>query len=96
MMMFTYSIVLASAMSLLFGTTANSVSPPDGRGHLSHRVNGPLLDPKRTTDAVRAPKTNVWRDLSEEEVHNVTQWLLGQRDLNLTDPHSAGPWSNTM
>ncbi|KAE9570048.1 hypothetical protein CGMCC3_g13897 [Colletotrichum fructicola] len=95
-MMFTYSIVLGSAMSLLSGTTANSVSPPDGRGQLSHRVDGPLLDPKRTTDAVRAPKTNVWRDLSEEEVHNVTQWLLGQRDLNLTDPQSAGPWSDTI
>lgn len=88
--------MLAAATILLFGTTTNSASPPHGRGQVSHQVNGPLPNPKRTTDAIRAPKTNVWRDLSEEEVHNVTQWLLSHRELNLTDPQSAGPWSNTV
>ncbi|KZL83511.1 copper amine oxidase [Colletotrichum incanum] len=55
-----------------------------------------MVQSKPTPARVQAAKKNVWQDLSDEEVHGVTRWLLSRRDLNLTDPQSAGPWSNSI
>lgn len=45
---------------------------------------------------IRASRKNVWQNLDENEVKDIAQWLLARKDLNLTDPEVAGPWSNTM
>ena len=45
---------------------------------------------------VKAPKTNVWADLTREETTSVIAWLFDQKDLNLTAAATAGPWDNQM
>ncbi|EKG10001.1 Copper amine oxidase [Macrophomina phaseolina MS6] len=72
--------------------------PNDGRfGRiLAIRSTDKTIRFKPLPSPIYATKKNVWQDLSEDDVHNVTQWLLAQRDLNLTNPETAGPWSNSI
>jgi len=39
----------------------------------------------------RAPKRNVWADLSQVEAEEVTKFVFSEADLNLTDPATASP-----
>lgn len=45
---------------------------------------------------IKAPKSNIWADLSKTETASVVKWLFGQSDLNLTVTDEAGPWDNTL
>lgn len=46
--------------------------------------------------SIKAPKRNLWGQLSEQEVGSVVDWLFGQQGLNLTHTEDAGDWDNTM
>ena len=39
----------------------------------------------------RAPKRNVWADLSQVEAEEVTKFVFSKADLNLTDAATASP-----
>lgn len=45
---------------------------------------------------IKAPKANIWADLTESETVSVVQWLFGQSELNLTVSTEAGSWDNTL
>ena len=45
---------------------------------------------------ISAPKINVWKGLSSQEVKDITQWLYLQEDLNLTRFNNAGPLDNII
>ncbi|KAL8363430.1 hypothetical protein RB601_009280 [Gaeumannomyces tritici] len=46
--------------------------------------------------SIKAPKRNLWAQLSEQEVGSVVDWLFRQRGLNLTRAEDAGDWDNTI
>ena len=45
---------------------------------------------------IKAPKTNIWAQLSNDEAASVVAWLFAQEDLNLTTSDDAGAWDNTV
>jgi hypothetical protein len=46
--------------------------------------------------SIKAPKRNLWSQLSRQEVESVVKWLFKQRGLNLTAAEDAGDWDNSM
>ncbi|KAB5578137.1 copper amine oxidase [Coniochaeta sp. 2T2.1] len=45
---------------------------------------------------IKAPKTNVWGSLTNDEAASVVAWLFAQEDLNLTISDDATAWDNSV
>lgn len=45
---------------------------------------------------IKAPKSNIWGQLTNDEAASVVAWLFAQEDLNLTTSEDAGAWDNTV
>lgn len=45
---------------------------------------------------IKAPKANIWGQLTNDEAASVVAWLFAQKDLNLTVSDNAGSWDNTV
>ncbi|OIW28159.1 membrane copper amine oxidase [Coniochaeta ligniaria NRRL 30616] len=45
---------------------------------------------------IKAPKANIWGQLTNDEAASVVAWLFAQEDLNLTVSDDAGAWDNTV
>lgn len=46
--------------------------------------------------AIQPGKGNIWVGLTDDEAAGVTEWLFGQKDLNLSLSAAAGEWDNTV
>lgn len=95
------NVPISSILGLLFFLliviwTSTPLSEASYDSTLAIRSTDNSFRSKPIPTPIQAAKKNVWKDLSEEDVYSVTQWLLSQRNLNLTDPETAGPWSNSM
>ncbi|TEA10610.1 Membrane primary amine oxidase [Colletotrichum sidae] len=91
-----FALLIAPFIATVWFFGRSITTTPHFVHFLKRSVVGSPANIKPVAASIQAPRANVWRDLSDEEVHGVTKWLLGKKDLNLTDPESAGPWSNTI
>jgi hypothetical protein len=55
----------------------------------SFNGNTPPPTPQISKAAFRAPKQNVWADLSEHETNELVKFLFSRAELNLTDSKRA-------
>ena len=49
------------------------------------------LSPKALDNAIRAPRKNVWADLSREEAKEVRELVFSKPELNLAEATKASP-----
>ncbi|KAL8392348.1 hypothetical protein RB595_002514 [Gaeumannomyces hyphopodioides] len=65
-------------------------------GHARHEPRQEGACAPSPPASIKAPKRNLWAQLSEQEVGSVVDWLFRQRGLNLTRTEDAGDWDNTI
>jgi primary-amine oxidase len=45
---------------------------------------------------IKAPKPNIWGQLTGDEAASVIAWLFAQKELNLTVSENATSWDNSV
>jgi hypothetical protein len=56
---------------------------------IQHNIAIATVRTNSESKSFRAPKQNIWADLSENEVDDVLKFLFSKSDLNLTDAANA-------
>ena len=65
-------------------------------GIQSRDVNETVTCAEAAATTIKAPKTNIWGSLTNDEAASVVAWLFAQEDLNLTISDNATAWDNSV
>jgi primary-amine oxidase len=65
-------------------------------GRVSRDVNETVACAEALATPIKAPKSNIWGQLTDDEAASVVAWLFAQKDLNLTISEDAGAWDNSV